>query len=70
MSEITVDAVKKFNMTELKSELSKHGLSPSGRKEELLKILTEAIPEIRSEGTYNNDVNKPDMLLNKENLMV
>ena len=27
MSEITVDAVKKFNMAELKSELSNRGLS-------------------------------------------
>ena len=32
MSGITVDAVKKFNMTELKSELSKHGLSVIGKK--------------------------------------
>ena len=40
MSEITVDAVKKLNMTELKSELSKRGLSVNGQKEKLLKILT------------------------------
>ena len=43
MSEITVDAVKKLNMAELKSELSKHGLSVNGKQEKLLKRLTEAI---------------------------
>ena len=31
MSEITVDAVKQLNMAELKSELSKCGLSVNGR---------------------------------------
>ena len=43
MSEITVDAVKKFHVAELKLELSQHGLSVNGKKEELLKRLTEAV---------------------------
>ena len=34
MSEITIDAAKKLNMAELKSELSKCGLSVNGKKEE------------------------------------
>ena len=41
MSDITVDAIMKLNMTELKSELSKRGLSVNGKKEELSKRLTE-----------------------------
>ena len=56
MSEITVDAVKKLNMAELKSELSKHGLSVNGKQEKLLKRLTEAIWEIHSESIDNNKV--------------
>ena len=68
MSEITVDAVKKLNMTELKSELSKRGLFVNGKKEELLKRLTEAILEIHSESIDNNKLNEPDTPLNKENL--
>ena len=43
MTEITTDAAKKLNMAELKSELSKRSLSVIGKKEELLKRLTEAI---------------------------
>ena len=43
MSEITVDAIKIFNMSELKSELCRRGLSVNGKKEELLKNLTESI---------------------------
>ena len=68
MSEITVDAVKKFNMTELKSELSKCGLPVNGKKKKLLKILTRALREIHSEGTDSNKVNEPDTLLKKKNL--
>ena len=68
MSEITVDAVKKLNMAELKSELSRRTLSVNRKKEELLKRLTEAIPEIQSESIDNNKVNEPDMSLNKENV--
>ena len=68
MSEITVDAVKKLNMAELKSELSKRGLSVNGKKEELLKRLTEAIREMHSESIDNNKLNEPDTPLNKENL--
>ena len=40
MSEIKVGALKKLSMAELKSELSKRGLSVNGKKEELLKRLT------------------------------
>ena len=40
MIEIKIDALKKLNMAELKSELSKRGLSVNGKKEELLKRLT------------------------------
>ena len=40
MSEIKIDALEKLNMAELKSELSKRGLSVNGKKEELLKRLT------------------------------
>ena len=68
MSEITVDAVKKLNMAELKSELSKRGLSVNGDKEELLKRLTEVIREMHSESIDNNKLNEPDTPLNKENL--
>ena len=68
MSEITVDAVKKLNMAELKSELSKRGLSVNGEKEELLKRLTEEIREIHSETIDNKRLNEPDTPLNKENL--
>ena len=68
MSGITVDAVKKLNMAELKSELSRRNLSVNRKKEELLKRLTEAIPGIQSESIDNNKVNEPDMSLNKENV--
>ena len=68
MSEITVDAVKKFHVAELKLELSQHGLSVNGKKEELLKRLTEAVWETYSESTDNSKVNESDRLLNKENL--
>ena len=62
MSEVTVDAVKKLTMTELKSELS------NGKKEELLKRLTETIREIHFESIDNNKLNEPDTPLNKGNL--
>ena len=68
MSEITLDGVKKLNMAELKSELSKRGLSVNRKKEELLKRLTETIRERHSENTDNNKLNEPDTPLNKENL--
>ena len=68
MSEITVDALKKLIMAELNSELSKHGLSVNGKKEELLKRLTEAVREMHSESIDNNKLNEPDTPLNKENL--
>ena len=62
MSEVTVDAVKKLTMAELKSELS------NGKKEELLKRLTETIREIHFESIDNNKLNEPDTPLNKGNL--
>ena len=68
MSEITVDAVKKLNTAELTSELSKRALSVNGKKEELLKRLTEAIQQIHSENIDNNKLNEPDTSLDKENL--
>ena len=40
----------------------------NGKKEELLKRLTEAIREIHSESIVNNKLNEPDTPLNKENL--
>ena len=43
-------------------------LSVNGKKEELLKRLTEAIREIHSESTDSNKLNEPDTTLNKENL--
>ena len=67
---LRVDAVKKLNMAELKSELSKRGLSVNGKKEELLKRLTEAIREIHSEGIDNNKVNEPEGLLIRKILPV
>ena len=68
MSEITIDAAKKLKMAELKSELRKCSLSVNGKKEELLKRLTEAIREIDSESMDNKKLNEPDTPLNKENL--
>ena len=68
MSEIKVDALKKLNMAELKSELSKRGLSVDGKKEELLKRLTEVIRDMHSDSIDNNKLNEPDTPLNKENL--
>ena len=68
MSEIKIDALEKLNMAELKSELSKRGLSVNGKKEELLKRLTKAIREMHSESIDNNKLNEPDTPLNKENL--
>ena len=68
MSEITVDAVKKLNMADLKSERSKRALPVNGKKEEPLKRLTEAIREIHSESIDQNKLNEPYTPLNKENL--
>ena len=68
MSEITVDAVKKFNITELKWRLSKHRLSVNGKKDELLKKLTQAIWEIYSERTDNIQVNEANRRLNMGNV--
>ena len=40
----------------------------NGKKEELLKRLTEAIREIHSESIDNNKLNEPDTPLDKKNL--
>ena len=55
-------------MAELKSELSRRGLSVNGKKEELLKRITEAFREIHFERIDNNKVNEPDTPLNKEKI--
>ena len=68
MSEITVDAIEKFNMAKLKWKFNKCSLSVNAKKEKLLKKLTGEIQEIHSESIDNNKVNEPDMSLNKENL--
>ena len=60
MSEITVNTVRKFNMAELKSELSKRGLSVNEKKGELLKILAEANREVHSESIDNSNINEAD----------
>ena len=43
MSQLTVEAINKFNVNELKSELAKRGLAVQGKKEELFKRLTDAM---------------------------
>ena len=49
MSQLTVEAINKFNVNELKSELAKRGLAVQGKKEELFKRLTDAIQEANSD---------------------
>lgn len=45
MSELTVAAIKKLKVAELKAELTKRGLAVKGKKDELAKRLIEAIEE-------------------------
>ena len=40
MNQPSVEAIKKFNVNELKSELTQRGLAVQGEKEELFKRLT------------------------------
>ena len=49
MSQLTVEAINKFNVNELKSELAKRGLAVQGKKEELFKRLTDGIQEANSD---------------------
>lgn len=49
MSELTVAAIKKLKVAELKAELTKRGLAVKGKKDELAKRLIEAIQEDTSE---------------------
>lgn len=49
MSELTVAAIKKLKVAELKAELTKRGLAVKGKKDELAKRLIEAIQEDTAE---------------------
>ena len=49
MNKLSVEAVKKFNVNELKSEIAKKSLALQGKKEELFKRLTDAIQEDNSD---------------------
>ena len=66
MSEITATAIRKFNISELKAEPAKCGLSINGKKGELSTCLIEVIG-----GNSNQENNSEDddtTLSNKENL--
>ena len=45
MNELSMEVIKKFNINELKSELTKRGLEVQGEKEVLSKRLITAIQE-------------------------
>ena len=45
MNELSMEVIKKFNINELKSELTKRGLEVQGKKEVLSKRLITAIQE-------------------------
>ena len=49
MNQLSQEAMKKFNVNELESELVKRGLAVQGKKEELYKRLTDAIQEDNSD---------------------
>ena len=49
MNQPSAEAIKKFSVNELKSELTKRGLAVEGEKEELFKRLTDAIQEGNSD---------------------
>ena len=49
MNQLSVEAIKKINVNELKSELAKRGLAVQGKKEEIFERLTDAIPEGNSD---------------------
>ena len=48
MNQLPIEALKKSNVNELKSELAKQGLAVQGKKEELFKRLTDAIKDDNS----------------------
>ena len=48
MNQLPIEAIKKSNVNELKSELVKQGLAVQGKKEELFKRLTDAIQDDNS----------------------
>ena len=64
MSEITLDAAKKLNINELKTELNRRGLSTNGKKEELVKRLIEVIEK----SSDNDNVQDSNTFINKDNL--
>ena len=61
MNQPSVEAMKKFSVNELKSELTNRGLAVQGEKEELLKRLTDAIQE----GNSDKQLFKSTSLINK-----
>ena len=66
MSEITATAIRKFNISELKAELTKRGLSINGKKDELSKRLIEVIGGNSNQEDNSNDDDTTSS--NKENL--
>ena len=49
MNQPSVEATKKFNLNELKSEFAKSGVAIQGKKEELFRRLNDAIQEDNSD---------------------
>ena len=49
MNQPSVEAIKKFNLNELKSEFAKSGVAIQGKKEELFRRLNDAIQEDNSD---------------------
>ena len=49
MNKLSVEAIKKFIVNELKSEFAKRGLVVQGKKEKLFKSLTDAMQEDNSD---------------------
>ena len=49
MNQPSVEAIKKFNLNELKSEFAKRGVAIHGKKEELFRRLNDAIQEDNSD---------------------
>ena len=49
MNQPSVEAIKKFNLNELKSEFAKRGVAIQGKKEELFRRLNDAIQEDNSD---------------------